>query len=84
MPTSATAKRKPGASRGKPNLNVLRARIAAGMSRQDLADAAGISVKQVGLIERGCSRRSRPATLVGIAEALNRDVFDLFPERGRL
>jgi transcriptional regulator with XRE-family HTH domain len=83
MQTRTASRRKPGGSRGKPNLNVLRARITAGMSREDLADAAGISVKQVGLIERGVARRSRPATLVGIADALQRDVFELFPDRGR-
>lgn len=75
--------KRPGASRGKPNLKVLQARMRAGMSREGLGDAAGISAKQVGLIERGVARHSRPETLAGIAAALDADVFDLFPERKR-
>jgi len=51
------------------------------MSREDLGLAAGVSSKQIGLIERGIARKSRPATLVGIADALDRQVFDLFPDR---
>lgn len=83
MQTSTAPRRTPGGSRGRPNLALYRARVAASMSREDLAHAAGISVKQIGLIERGVARRSRPSTLVGIADALEQDVFTLFPERKR-
>jgi transcriptional regulator with XRE-family HTH domain len=76
--------RKPGAPRPKPNLELLRARIEKGLSRGDLADMAGISVKQVGLIERGVAKRPREATLKGLADALGTNVLTVFPERGRL
>lgn len=75
--------RRAGASRGRPNLTLLQARIRAGMSRADLAHAAGLSEKQVGLIERGVAQHSRAETLAGIAAALDADVFDLFPQRRR-
>lgn len=76
--------RKPGATRGKPNLALLRARMEKGLSRSDLADMAGISAKQVGLIERGIAKRSREKTLEALAEALEQPVLTLFKERGRL
>lgn len=84
MLTQTEPKRRPGASRGRPNLALVQARIRAGMSREELARASGITAKQVGLIERGVAKRSRPGTLGGIASALDEDVFVLFPERKRL
>lgn len=51
------------------------------MSREDLGRVAGVTGKQVGLIERGIAKRSRAETLTGIATALEQDVFVLFPER---
>lgn len=77
-------KRRAGNPRARPNLDLLAARIRAGLSREDLGDLAGISEKQIGLIERGVARHSRPETLSGIARALEKDVFDLFPDRARL
>lgn len=76
-------RRTPGGSRPRPNLQLLEARIRAGLSRDDLGHLAGITGKQVGLIERGVARKSRPDTLTGIARALNEDVFELFPNRRR-
>lgn len=70
-------------ARDRPNLVMLRLRVEKGMSRAALADAAGVSVKQIGLIERGLARRSREATLKGIADALDTNVLTVFPERGR-
>lgn len=54
-----------------------------GLSRDELGALAGVSAKQIGLIERGLARRSRPATLVGVAKALEADLFAIFPERKR-
>lgn len=82
--TQTAPPRKPGAARPRPNLTLLRARIERGLSRSELADMAGISSKQVGLIERGVARRSREETLKNIATALDSDVLALFPHRGRL
>ena len=76
-------KRIPGASRPRPNLAMLEARIRAGLTREGLGELAGVTAKQVGLIERGVARRSKPETLVGIATALEADVFELFPEKRR-
>lgn len=81
--STAPPARRPGGPRPKPNVALLRARIEKGLSRGDLAHIAGISEKQVGLIERGIAKRSREATLKGIAEALELSVLDLFPERGK-
>lgn len=75
--------RKPGGARTRPNLELLRMRIEKGMSRGELADMAGVSVKQIGLIERGVAKRSREATLKGIADALETNVLTVFPERGK-
>jgi transcriptional regulator with XRE-family HTH domain len=57
--------------------------MAKGLSRRDLADLAGITEKQVGVIERGEARRSYPETLLGIANALEIDVLTLFPVERR-
>jgi len=38
---------------------------------------AGVTGKQIGLIERGVSRRPREQTLLGIAEALKMSPLDL-------
>jgi transcriptional regulator with XRE-family HTH domain len=54
-----------------------------GLSRDELGALAGVSAKQIGLIERGVAQRSRPATVVGIAKALEADLFELFPARRR-
>lgn len=79
----ATTERKPGGSRPKPNLELLRARISKGLSRRELADMAGLTEKQVGLIERGVAVNSRPGTLLGLAVALQIDVLELFPVEQR-
>lgn len=79
MAAPVTATRRAGASRPKPNLVLLKARISRGLSRSELAYLAGISEKQVGLIERGIAQHSRAETLANLANALETDVFDLFP-----
>lgn len=73
--------KRAGASRGRPNLVMFEARIRAGWSRETLGALAGISAKQVGVIERGEARHSRPETLTAISAALGVDVFVLFPHR---
>jgi DNA-binding XRE family transcriptional regulator len=82
MEQTESIRRRVG-SRPKPNLTLLEARIRQGLSREDLGLMAGISAKQVGLIERGVARRPRVSTLHGIARALEADLFELFPERRR-
>jgi transcriptional regulator with XRE-family HTH domain len=74
--------RTPG-KRPKPNVKLFEARVRAGLSREELGRLAGITGKQVGLIERGLARRSRETTVTGIADAVNADVFELFPHRRR-
>ena len=57
-----------------------------GFSRAEVAYRAGLSEKQIGVIERGEARYSRMSTLAGIADALDEDVLDLFtptPRRTR-
>jgi len=54
-----------------------------GFSREVLGSMAGITGKQVGLIERGVARHSRAETMVSLAYALETDVLSLFPHRGR-
>lgn len=76
--------RRPGGSRPRPNLALFDARMRAGLSREELGHLAGITGKQVGLIERGIARRSRPSTLAGLATALEKDVLDLFAVRHRI
>lgn len=49
-----------------------------GLSRADVAYRAGLSAKQVGLIERGIARHPRMSTLANIAEAVDEDVLALF------
>jgi transcriptional regulator with XRE-family HTH domain len=75
----ATTTTRAGGSRPKPNLELLKARIQKGLSRNALGYMAGLSEKQVGLIERGVATHSRAETLARIANALEADVFDLFP-----
>jgi transcriptional regulator with XRE-family HTH domain len=64
--------------------------MTAGLSRERLGDLAGVSGKQVGLIERGVAKHSRAETLANLTAALsatlNRDVdqLDVFPLRGRM
>lgn len=74
-------KRRAGQSRPRPNLTLLEARIRADLSREDLGRMAGISAKQVRLIETGAARRSRVSTINALARALDRDVLALFPDR---
>lgn len=75
-----TNPRRAGSSRPKPNMEMLRRRIELGLSRDDLGRLAGVSAKQIGLIERGVATHSREHTLAGIAGALNakpQDIFDI-------
>lgn len=55
-----------------------------GLSRRDLADLAGITEKQVGLIERGVATHSYFDTLAAIARAVDRDPVELFPPLRRV
>lgn len=75
--------RQPGGKRPVPNLELLKARMQLGLSREEVGDMAGISGKQVGLIERGKARHSRFDTLANLAKAVDRDVLDLFPVSSR-
>lgn len=70
--------RKAGGSRGRPNLALFEARLRAGLSRAALGELAGISEKQVGLIERGVAKHSRAETLAGLAAGVGLDVTDCF------
>lgn len=79
MAATATT-RRPG---GRPNLELLRARINKGYSRAELAHLAGLSTKQIGLIERGKAIHSREATLHAIASVLGEEVVALFPVERR-
>jgi DNA-binding XRE family transcriptional regulator len=78
-------KRAPGGPRPVPNLTLLKLRMQAGLSREDLGHMAGISGKQVGLIERGLATHSRASThadlTAALAAALNKDVdqLEVFP-----
>lgn len=56
----------------------------AGLSREETGRLAGITGKQVGLIERGVARHPRASTVAAIAEAVHCDVLDLFDMRGRV
>lgn len=77
-------KKRAGASRPVPNLELLKLRIQQGLSREDLGRLTGLSAKQVGLIERGLAVRSREANLKRIADALGADVLALFDVTRRL
>lgn len=79
--SQTVSRRQPGGPRPRPNLALLEARIRAGLSRDDLGRLAGVSGKQIGLIERGVARKSRASTLAGISTALEQDVMALFPLR---
>lgn len=84
---STPTKRTPGGPRPVPNLTLLKLRMRAGLSRDELGELAGISEKQVGLIERGIATHSRADTLANLTAALsarlNEDIdqFDVFPIR---
>lgn len=54
-----------------------------GLSRGELAHLAGLSEKQVGLIERGKARNPRAETIFNLAQVLDVDVFSLFPVEKR-
>jgi ribosome-binding protein aMBF1 (putative translation factor) len=54
------------------------AREAAGWSRPELADRAGICTRTIANVER-CEHVPTPPTRGAIARALGRDVTDLFP-----
>jgi transcriptional regulator with XRE-family HTH domain len=69
----------PGTSRGEPNLDLLKARIERGLSRADLGFQAGVSGKQIRLIERGDVRRPQTRTKYKLARALESSVLSLFP-----
>lgn len=79
-----TTSRKPGASRGKPNLEMVRARLRKGVSREELGRLTGLSYKQIGLIERGIAKYPREENVFAIAEVLEVQVDDLFPPRSRI
>lgn len=84
MSEPGTPAKRPGAPRARPNLELLRRRIELGLSRGDIADLAGITPKQVGLIERGIARRPREATMRAIAKAVEADTLDIFDVSSRV
>jgi transcriptional regulator with XRE-family HTH domain len=60
-------------------------RIEKGLSREDVARLAGLSTKQVGLIERGKVRRPREDTMLAVARAVGaRSPLDLFAVEDRV
>jgi transcriptional regulator with XRE-family HTH domain len=69
----------PGGPRRAPNRDLLRARIERGLSRERLGESAGISAKQIRLIERGDVRRPQALTKKKLAEALDTEVLTVFP-----
>jgi transcriptional regulator with XRE-family HTH domain len=73
------SRRVPGSSRGEPNLDLLKARIERGLSRGALGERAGVSGKQIRLIERGDVRRPQARTKYKLARALDSSVLTLFP-----
>lgn len=77
-------RKRAGASRPAPNLELLKLRIQAGLSRDDLGRLAGLSAKQIGLIERGVAVHSREHNLKNIADALGVDVLTVFDVSRRL
>lgn len=79
-----TAPRRAGTSRPKPNMEMLRKRIELGLSREDVGRMAGVTAKQVGLIERGVARRPREDTIAGIAQALEMSPLDLVDLKVRI
>ena len=56
----------------------------AGLSREEAGRLAGITGKQVGLIERGVARYPRAETVAALAEAVRADVTDIFNFKGRV
>jgi transcriptional regulator with XRE-family HTH domain len=66
-------------------MELLRMRIEKGLSREDVARLAGLSTKQVGLIERGKVRRPREDTMLAVARAVGaRSPLDLFAVEDRV
>lgn len=63
---------------------MLKLRMQRGLSREQLGELAGVSGKQIGLIERGVARHSRAGTLANIAKALEADPLDVFPIERRM
>lgn len=60
-------------------------RIEKGLSRDDVARLAGISTKQVGLIERGKVKRPREDTMLAVARAVGAtSPLDLFALEDRV
>jgi transcriptional regulator with XRE-family HTH domain len=59
-------------------------RIEKGLSRDDVARLAGVSTKQIGLIERGRVRRPRERTMLAVASALGASPLDLFSIEDRV
>lgn len=76
--------RRPGGPRPRPNMELLRIRIEKGLSRADVARLAGLSGKQVGLIERGKVRRPRESTMLALARALGVSPLELFHVEDRV
>jgi transcriptional regulator with XRE-family HTH domain len=78
------AQRQPGGKRPAPNLRLLKARMTKQLSVEELAELAGVSGKQIRLIERGKARNPHMRTKRSLAEALDQpSIEDLFPLRGR-
>jgi DNA-binding XRE family transcriptional regulator len=78
-------KRKPGAARPRPNMEMLKLRIERGLSREDLGRLAGVSTKTIGFIENGQTRRPREDTMLALSRALGaRSPLDLFALEDRL
>jgi len=62
-------------------LNIRRFRVNSGLSQEELAEKAGISIAFLGALERG-EKWPSPATLDGIAQGLKINPYDLLkPEK---
>jgi predicted ATPase/transcriptional regulator with XRE-family HTH domain len=61
------------AAPGTFGLSLLRYRLAAGLSQEELAERAGLSRRGVSDLERGARRAPHPATVRRLMEALNLD-----------
>jgi DNA-binding beta-propeller fold protein YncE/transcriptional regulator with XRE-family HTH domain len=53
-----------------------RHRLAAGLTQEELAEAAGVSVRSIGDLERGLQRTPYPGTMRRLADALHLDAGD--------
>ena len=68
--------RKGDALRNLVSLNIRRFRLNAGLSQEELAERADISVPYMGALERG-EKWPSPETFTGLAQGLGIDPYDL-------